>query len=145
MLSGDCPSLRLQWESHTVTIRGQRSPGGRVGVGGDWRTKIDTLDNDACVMAIRHLDCDRNIIPHQHQSVAGRRRRRRRLAAISSPVRPRGTKSEWCESQCLVLSHPALRCWCWGWCWWCRWCRWRCGGSPSPRRDWSLWEAAVPL
>ena len=40
-------------------------------MGGEWRTKIDTLDNDACVMAIRHLDCDRTIIPHQHQSLPG--------------------------------------------------------------------------
>ena len=44
-------------ESPSVTIRGQERGGGR-------QTKIDTLDNDGSVMAIRHLLSDRPIIPH---------------------------------------------------------------------------------
>ena len=114
----------------------QRSEESRGEGGCEWRTKIDTLDNDACVMAIRHLDCGQD----HHSSptptiiwpVGGG-------CETSSQVWPRGTNTEGSESV-VLLHHPPSRgwwrSWCWrsegagdaGW-WWRRWWWWWWPGS----------------
>ena len=94
-------------------------------------------------MAIRHLDCDRTIIPHQHQSLPGNSEQEAGTRIKSSLAQRKKVWEMWVFSSVIIPPAGAgagvgvgggdaggAR---------------RCGGSPSPRRDWSLWEAAVPL